>query len=279
MSEWTHRLKVGDIECIAINDGNFILEKVGQLQGIFPDAPADELEQVFDSLLERERLWCFNTLHIKAGDQQILIDTGYGVASKEHGHTTRLLADEGISPSDITIVFITHAHGDHINGLSDADGALAFPNARYVMGKKEWDFWMGYESSGGFDAGYLSGVRGQLELMQDNLTLVEPGDSIVPGITTIDAYGHTPGHMILMIESQGERMLHMVDAAHAMVQMSRPDWSPRFDVQPDISPAARRKIYQRAADEKLLVFSYHLPFPALGYITVEGDGFRWQPME
>lgn len=244
------------------------------IQTIYPDIPEQELRPVVENLPEGGTAFCYNTLYIK--NVRLLVDTGHGPDAEQHGHTLRRLAEVGVTPQEVEIVFISHAHGDHVNGLTYGDGHRVYPNARYVMGKREWQYWM--HEAEGLPEDYLTNVRRKLDSMEDRLTLIEPNDELVPGISAVEAYGHTPGHLALRLDSDGESLLHLVDTLHMLIQIVNPDWSPRFDSLKELSPVTRRRLLQCAADEQMLVYSYHLPFPALGRVTAQGTGFVWQQM-
>ncbi len=279
MDELVRRFEVGEFTCLAINDGRRTLAMPEQVQGMYPDVPADDLRAAFDRLPAPDRIFCYNPLAVLTPEHQVLIDAGHGTGTDRGGGLFDALAIQGISPEAFDTVFITHHHGDHINGLVTADGALAFPNARYVMGRTEWESWMGADGPpAGRDAEYVAGILRVLRLIEDRLTLVEPGEAVVPGVVAVEAYGHTAGHMAVLVESDGQRLLHVVDTAHTLMQVTRPDWSPAFDMDRPLSADTRRRIFGWAAAERMPVYGYHFPFPALGYLDREGDGFAWRPL-
>lgn len=273
MVEGIHEFSVGQLACVAVNDG-CAFPDLERVRTIYPDIPEDELRTALDSLPEGGGAFCYNTLYLK--NARLLVDTGHGPTSEQHGHMLRRLAQVGVAPEDVAVIFISHAHGDHVGGLTDAEGKRIFPNARYVMGQREWQYWM--HEAEGMPEDYLTSIRRKLNSMEGRLALVEPGDEIVPGVTAVEAYGHTPGHMGLILESGGEKLLHLVDALHMLIQVMDPNKSPRFDTLKELSPVTRRRLLQQAVDENLLVYAYHLPFPPLGRVTVAGSGFAWQPV-
>lgn len=274
MAEGIHHFTVGNLACIAINDGTNNLVDA-EFQEIFTPVAPDDLMAAVANLAERERQFCYNPLYIE--NHRLLIDTGHGADSEgKHGHMLKRLQACGISPADVEVVFITHAHGDHIHGLSNKDNQRVFPNARYIMGKKEWDFWMDDAATSHFSAEYMQMRRGKMRVMEGDLTFIEAGDEILPGITAIEAYGHTPGQLGVLLDGGSEKLLHLADTLHHIIQINHPAWSPRFDTLQDVSPITRRNLLQRAADENLLMYAYHLPFPALGCVTPHEGGFKWE---
>jgi glyoxylase-like metal-dependent hydrolase (beta-lactamase superfamily II) len=121
-------------------------------------------------------------------------------------------------------------------------------------------------------------VEQHLLPLKDKFTLIDMDTTIVAGVRTVSAPGHTPGHIGIMIESEGEKCLHMVDAMHHPIQMLNPNWSPNFDKDPVLSTQTRRNLAQDAADGNYLVMAYHFAFPGLGSVQAEGNAFRFSPL-
>jgi len=274
MTEGIYPFTIGDIECVVVNEA---MRELGieAIKQIFDKAPEDELEQAFNAYVGKygNAGGAMNPLYIKTGDHKILVDVGFGTNAPDGlGNVIPNLAKIGVTPDDITDVIITHFHGDHINGLIDADNKALYPNANIIVNEAEFDFWM--------NAGERSeGAKLRLNAYDGKVRKTQIGDEIITGITTVEAYGHTPGQIGLMIESNGERLLHLADVAHALFQHEHPDWSPRFDSQPDISPITRKKWFKYAADEGILTMWYHFPFPGLGHVEHNGDLFTWKPLK
>jgi glyoxylase-like metal-dependent hydrolase (beta-lactamase superfamily II) len=173
----------------------------------------------------------------------------------------------GYEVKDIDTVILTHGHPDHIGGTLDTRGKPAFPNARYVMLKDEWDFWMSKPNFMHLKLGdelkqfILMSARKNLPPIQEQLVLIDHETEILPGIVAIAAPGHTPGHMALAISSGGEQLLHISDTVLYPIHMEQPDWYPAFDFAPEQASVTKHKLLNRAAAEKVMVFAFHFPFP------------------
>ncbi|MEL7116313.1 MAG: MBL fold metallo-hydrolase, partial [Pseudomonadota bacterium] len=178
----------------------------------------------------------FTPTVVKSGDDVVLFDTGLNA-----GGTLPALAAAGYAPEDVTIVVITHMHGDHIGGLLN-DGAPTYPNARYVTGQAEFDHWSGTGNER-FD--------GNVAPLAEQFSFIGDGDSVASGITGMAAFGHTPGHMVYMLDSGGKQVLLMADLAnHYVWSLAYPDWEVRFDMDKGAAAATRRKVLGMVATDK-----------------------------
>ena len=157
-------------------------------------------------------------------------------------------------------------------------GAPAFPNARYVIGQTEYDFWSPPEMAEGNLARVGKLVQSNVVPLADKFTFIQPDGEVVPGIHAVNAHGHTPGHMAYHIESNGRRLLLWADSVnHYVASLQRPDWFVRFDMDKPEAAAARKRILDMAAAEKIPATGYHMPFPAVGYVEATGSSYRWVP--
>lgn len=203
----------------------------------------------------------FTPTVVNTGTELILFDTGLSGAG-----TTAALAAAGYSADQIDIVVITHMHGDHIGGLM-TNGSRTYPNARYVTGAVEYDAW----NKAGDDR-----FEENMVPLADQTTFIDPGASVASGITSVEAYGHTPGHMTYMLESGGKQLLLMADTAnHYVWSLAHPDWEVRFDKDKAAAAATRRKILGMLAADKVPMVGYHMPWPGIGYVDTHMDGFHY----
>ena len=205
----------------------------------------------------------FTPTVVNTGAELILFDTGLSPEG-----IVGALAAAGYTPDQVDIVVLTHMHGDHIGGLS-GDSGVTFPNARYVTGSVEHNHWSAAANEG-FDA--------KVKPLNDQMTFLEGGASVASGITAVDAQGHTPGHMGYMLESGGQSLMLIADAAnHFVWSLAKPDWEVSFDTDKAQAAATRRALFGQLAADRTPFIGYHMPFPALGYAEARGDGFHYVP--
>jgi glyoxylase-like metal-dependent hydrolase (beta-lactamase superfamily II) len=272
-AEGTFRFNVGEFNCIVFRDGT---EKESDEETpalSFVNATDDEVLQTHRAYSEATGdpadVFSMNVLLIDTGDHRVLVDTGCGPASKRAGtgYLLPLLEAAGISTGDIDTVIITHSHWDHVDGNTDGHGNPTFPNARYVISQVEWD---------NIQKNPSDSDRAQILPIADRFDRISTDAEIVPGVRAIPAPGHTLGQIALLVESDGQRLLHTADVFHHGVELYRPEWYFDFDADSDATVTTRREIFDMAAREHLPVMTYHMAFPGLGHIELEGNHYTWR---
>ncbi|NDJ52682.1 MAG: MBL fold metallo-hydrolase [Chloroflexi bacterium] len=277
-------IKVGQLECLIISDMQLPVEPGADLEQvgrIFSTVPLEDLKPAVDWQMQRvdtTKLF-FNCMLIKSGERHILVDAGYGPGVRDDlGLLLPRLAEQGIAAEQIDTLVLTHGHGDHFLGLANDDGDLTFPKARHIMWKSEWEHWTAKSTLAEMADDRADRIVKRLLPIQSKLTLVDEETEIAPGVTVMSLPGHTPGHIGLMLESEGERLLNLLDSVHYILQLQHLDWPPLMDSLPEQASATRKMILQRAVDEDLLTLVFHFPFPGLGKFVAEGEGYGWKPL-
>ncbi|KIN63289.1 Metallo-beta-lactamase family protein [Sulfitobacter noctilucicola] len=205
----------------------------------------------------------FTPTVVNTGAELVLFDTGLSADG-----TLAALQAAGYSADQVDIVVLTHMHGDHIGGLMQGD-APTFSNARYVTGQVEYDNWAKAENEG-FDT--------KVKPLAEQMTFIGDGGSVASGITGMSAFGHTPGHMVYMIESDGKQLVLGADFAnHYVWSLAHPDWEVKFDQDKEAAAKTRRRLLDMMAADGTPFVGYHMPWPAFGYVETAGDGFKYVP--
>ncbi|HEV7318493.1 MAG TPA: MBL fold metallo-hydrolase [Ensifer sp.] len=272
--------KLGAFKVVAINDGTRVSDKPHETYGTNQpqQAVADLLAENFlptDALLNS-----YSPVLVDAGSDVVLFDTGMGEGGREAdaGRLLEGIRAAGYQPEQVTVVVVTHMHGDHIGGLMEA-GKPAFANARYVMGETEYAFWkdparMGTPAENGHKA-----VLDKVVPLAEKTTFIADGAEVVPGISAIAAFGHSPGHMVFRVDSDRQALILTADTAnHFVLSLQRPDWEVRFDMDKAKAAETRRRVFDMIAAERLPFIGYHMPFPAAGYVEKRGEGYRFVPV-
>ena len=261
----SRRLTLGDFEVTTILAGTSSAKNPQDIFGmnVSPETFSEVSNANF--IPDDNNQFFFTPTVVKTGDETILFDTGLDPASM-----TKALEGAGIAPDSVSTVVLTHMHGDHIGGLANEDGTPTFAKASYVTGQVEFDAWAKQEDEG-FDA--------KVRPLAEQMTFIGDGDSVASGITAMAAFGHTPGHMVYHLESGGQRLVLVADAAnHYVWSLGYPDWEVKFDMDKKAAAETRRQLFGMLAADRVPFVGYHMPFPALGYVATRDKGFEYVPV-
>jgi glyoxylase-like metal-dependent hydrolase (beta-lactamase superfamily II) len=277
-----YRFKIGSIEATVVSDGP--LDLGAPQPDIFKGVTKEEFGKILaENFLPTDNVKLEqNALVLNTGDKLVLIDTGTGfqkLMGKDSGRLLPNLKAAGIDPKDIDAVAITHAHPDHCWGLIGEDGAKIFPNAQIYMSQEDFDFWTDVSKApNDMIKSFIEGTRKQLLPVRDRIEFFKDGQEFVTGIQAIAAPGHTVGHTIFMVSSQGKSLCNTADLAHHhVIPLEKPRLEFAFDTDGRQGAATRIKMFGMLAAQRIPILAYHFPWPGIGYLAKQGEGFRYYP--
>jgi glyoxylase-like metal-dependent hydrolase (beta-lactamase superfamily II) len=212
---------------------------------------------------------------IRTADDLVLIDVGSGHQFQDTcGALPENMRRIGIDPKDVTTVFFTHAHPDHMGGILDEQGALVFPNAEYFLSRAEWEFWEDDNRLPDSLRVFGKGARSNFRALAGRLNLVEPGQRLLDGLEVVPTPGHTPGHVSFSLEGQGELFITGDAVTNPIISFQFPDWRFGFDADHETASHTRHQLLDRLASTRAQVLGYHWKHPGLGSVEREGAAFR-----
>lgn len=270
---------IGDLPAVALRDGTLNFPNDNAIFGVgrtpgevaalleAAGAPGDSLHLSVQPLL------------VKANNRVLLFDTGAGTnLGPSAGRLPTALAAAGIDSGSVTDIFISHAHGDHVGGLVNAEGSLAFPNATIHLSAPAWTFLKGMDAETARSVA-ISRPRDLVAAITPKVVAFAPGSEILPGVVkAVEIRGHSPGHSGFLITSGQESLFYIGDALHHyVVSVQRPEWPNSFDSDTSLAAASRRALLERSATSGQRLYAVHLPFPGIGRIEKRSGGFRWIP--
>lgn len=261
-----------------VSDGHLVLP--GDL--IFGPMPQDELPAVlaeFGVPADRLEPECNLALY-RDGTNTVLFDVGSGPDfMPSAGMLLDNLAAAGLTPGDVSHVIFTHAHPDHIWGVLDLFDEIPFPNAAFMMGRAEWDYWWNPETVdtiGQARQSFAVGAKRRMEALEDRTAFFDDGDEVLPGIAAVASFGHTPGHMSFEIRNGSDVAMVIGDAiGNHHVAFARSDWPSGSDQDPETAIASRVALLDRLASEQMLAVGFHLPGGGIGRVAQADGRYRF----
>lgn len=280
----SHRHAVGDVEVVVLADGyrTFPLPDT-----LVVNADRGEVNKALlaAGMPADEMTIHFNPAAVRIDGRTVLIDTGNGPQAAAEDNSTRgwlprSMAHAGISPEDVDAVVISHFHSDHINGLLNAHGGPAFPNAAILVPAPEWAFWMERSHEGDQRPGGIAGHARQIFApVRDRVETFAWDDEVAPGLRAVATPGHTPGHTSFHLASAGQSLFIQSDVTNNPALFARnPGWHAAFDIDAEKAEAVRRETYDMLAARRMPVLGFHYPFPCLATVDRDGGGYRPVPL-
>jgi glyoxylase-like metal-dependent hydrolase (beta-lactamase superfamily II) len=279
-SPYFYRFNIGNAEVTVVSDGTL---DIGNPKGTFTGVPDDEMSRMLtdnflspsDVVLEQ------NSPILNIGDKLVLFDTGVGTAKgfgPNTGRQQKSLKEAGIKPEDIDAVVFSHGHVDHIGGVVDDSNAVLFPNAQFYIAQSDLDYWTDYDKAGPQMKAFVDHARKNLLPVRDRIVFYKDEQEFLPGITALAAPGHTVGHTIFMISSDGKQFAYTADLTHhPILLMEKPRMEFSYDTDPKQAASSRVKMLDMLAANRIPVLSYHYPWPGIGHITKTAEGFHYVP--
>jgi glyoxylase-like metal-dependent hydrolase (beta-lactamase superfamily II) len=273
-----NQIRIGHVDILSLSDGMLEFD----LCNFFPTIPSDNWHQYGSHLTEEHKVrFNLGSFLVRSEGRTILVDTGLGPKPTDAPETPwgTLLEDfaaNGVRPDDIDMVVMTHLHRDHVGwNLQSQNGKYVptFPRARYWMSRKDWEACHQAETQDRFPNAptcvWPLAEMGLVEFMEGEHTLTRE-------LSALPTPGHTPGHMSILITSQGERALILGDAAHNPAQVLETDWVSRADMDPEQTKITRRALMERLEREGTVVAAGHFPAPGFGKIVRLQGRRYWQ---
>jgi glyoxylase-like metal-dependent hydrolase (beta-lactamase superfamily II) len=277
-----YALRVGEIDVLVVSDGVLPLPTAMLAHNADPAVRAAWLDEMF--LPPDAFDWPLNVLVARSDDQTILVDAGLGFDPDLHlpraGQLIKRLEAAGIDLASVTDVVLTHMHMGHVGGLL-VDGVKdrLRPDLRIHVAAAEVTFWESPDFSRtsmppGFPDALRSTAKRFMNEYRSQLRTFEAEYEVAPGVVVRRTGGHTPGHSVVRLASDGDRLTFAGDAIFP-VGFDHPDWHNGFEHDPEEAVRVRVRLLREAATTGELLVATHLPFPSVGRVAVDGDAFRW----
>lgn len=273
MARLVASFRVGALEVTQLSDGSFHRPLGGFFDGV---DPAEWMPLAGVASPEEGAPFNFSAMLVRGDGHTTLIDTANGTRAVEDSweggaQLFARLAEVGVEPGDVDTVVYSHLHPDHIGWNLTPEGRPAFPNARFHLSEPELDWWLHYDGNDHPMRDYAREKMGPLVEAGQVESFV--GDrQVTPSLTMVYAPGHTPGHCVQLLESEGEAALIVGDSAHHPVHLARQGWHSTFDWNRDQARAARRKLAEIALHKEAIVTGVHFPILTLGRMERDGAG-------
>src|SRR5262245_43471079 len=278
------KYKVGDIEVFSLIDG---MRDVPLREGMVRNVGFEQVKTALRTagFPENQAPVRFFVMALKLRDQVVLIDSGTGghpIYGQGNGRLFESMAAAGLDPKAIKTILISHLHGDHIYGLMDNEtNAQVFPNAEIVVPAAELEWWMrpGVESIdlGPTRKGLAQRIQATVATWK-NVRPFEGEPELLPGVSAVQATGHSPGMVTHLVSFGGKQFLISADVVNLSPHIqTNPEWQLAIDQDPQMASETRRKIFDRAVADKLTISGTHWLMPNAGTFAKDGNTYVFSP--
>lgn len=274
VQNWT----VGDIRIHAVPQAVIPIPPSRLFTGAPSPLPADLTPDYVDA--SGNILIAIQSYLIESAAERVLVDTCFGAEFlRSRGIPDRheeSLAASGFEAEDITAVVCTHLHRDHAGrNTTERDGRWVptYPNADYLLTAAEYDHWCGFTGEDRAPAECVVPLE-----QHGKLRRVEPDHRLTDNVVLVPAAGHTPGHVAVRVESNGDIAYISGDTVHHPIQIGDAEITAVPDADPAAARASREMLLRRVADERALLLGSHFTAPSGGFVDRGEDGMSWQPM-
>lgn len=279
-----YRMALGEFEITALYDGSINIDPM-LLEGVSEEDLQALLARMFADTNDGIQT-AVNGYLVHTGSNLVLVDTGAAACfGPSLGRMHDNIRAAGYELKQVDTVLLTHLHADHACGLLDAEGNAAFSNAEVRVSEDEAGFWLSEAAAAKAPKAMQSFFKMSRDSVapyaeNNRLKTYKIGDELLPGVETVSTPGHTPGHVSYLFSSNDESLLIWGDIVHNYaVQFVYPEVSIEYDIDSTQAIATRKRIFAEAALDKLWVAGAHLPFPGLGHVRAERQGYLWVPAE
>ena len=267
-------IAVGSLKVVALRDGELFLPS-----GALVNLSEQDLKTISNDENSRLAYSNVNAYLVQSKDQNLLVDSGCrDLFGPTCGFVQEALKEAGLVPSDITDIFLTHLHPDHIAGTINTDGTAVFENATLKVLDKEYNFW----SSQDFDETEVNGAdwanlaKAVLNAYKDRLETLSFDSDIASGVSSVSIPGHTPGHSGFRVDDGNESLIQMGDILHVPnLQLINPNVATVFDIDPEAALKSRKGVLDMVSTDKMLCTSGHMLDQKFGYLEKNGTGYNF----